>query len=57
MAEEIRSEAGEFVSLSAKATMLSVARCYDVMAEHLEWRLVQESNSIASGSLGRFAFR
>jgi hypothetical protein len=42
MAEEIRTEAEDFSSVSAKATMLAAAAAWDRMADDLERRLDKE---------------
>jgi hypothetical protein len=58
-AEEIRAEYDGFACSSARATMAGVARCYDNMAEHLEYRLAREvASSSSDGSCFiRSAFR
>ncbi|MGA8759004.1 MAG: hypothetical protein WB611_22365 [Stellaceae bacterium] len=40
MAEEIRTEAEDFSTASAKETLQAVAQVWDQMAENLEKRLV-----------------
>jgi hypothetical protein len=58
-AEEIRAEYDDFACSSARETMAGVARCYDIMAEHLEHRLAREATRLSSDSscFTRFAFR
>jgi hypothetical protein len=52
-AEEIRVEYDGFACPSARRTMDIVARCYEHMAEHLEYRLIKEA-SCSSPSDGFF---
>jgi hypothetical protein len=47
-AEEIRAEYDDFACSSAKDTMASIARCYDMMAAHLEYRLAKEVARLSS---------
>jgi hypothetical protein len=58
-AEEIRVEYDGFSCPSARYTMDIVARCYDNMAEHLEYRLIKEAScsSPSDGFFRRSPFR
>jgi hypothetical protein len=58
-AEEIRAEYADFACSSARKTMADIARCYDNMAAHLEYRLAKEAACLSSdsGYFNRFAFR
>jgi hypothetical protein len=43
LAEEVRTQAEDFSSASAKTTMLGVAATWDRMADNLERRLTRQS--------------
>jgi hypothetical protein len=43
MAEEVRTQAEDFSSPSAKTTMFNVAAAWDRMADDLEWHLARQS--------------
>jgi hypothetical protein len=54
-AEEIRTQAEDFSSVSAKESMLNLARTWDWLADDLEERLKQRAEAMGSRARGRRA--